>query len=222
MATINQAAAVQLHDVHQQFGRKRVLRGVDLTVARGTSADLTGANGSGKTTLLRVVATLLRPSSGTGSVCGYPLGEGDRIREHIGFVSARGTLYDDLTAVENLQFAARLSGAAAPVPRIDELLDSAGLLKARDQRIRTFSTGMRRRLSLSALRLRPLDLVLMDEPYSGLDTEGMTMVDHMIGEFLTAGTAVIVATHVAGDATRRASAKYCIEGGRLVHVEDAN
>lgn len=155
-------------------------------------------------------------------MCGFPLGEGDRIREHIGYVSSRGTLYDDLTAVENLQFTARLMGTPATETRIDELLESAGLLVARDQRIRTFSTGMRRRLSLSALRLRPLDLVLMDEPYSGLDTEGMTMVDRMIDEFLTAGAAVIVATHVAGDATRRAAASYRIQGGRLALVEDAN
>jgi len=189
-------------------------------VPQGTSVVLTGANGSGKTTLLRVVATLLRPTSGTGSVCGLPLGEGDRIREHIAYVSSRGTLYDDLTAVENLQFTARLTGATAPVHRIDELLESAGLLAARDQRIRTYSTGMRRRLSLSALRLRPLDLVLMDEPYSGLDTEGMTMVDRMIEEFLRAGSTVIVATHLSGDATRRATARYRIEDGRLAPAED--
>ncbi|MDH3298673.1 MAG: ATP-binding cassette domain-containing protein, partial [Gemmatimonadota bacterium] len=100
--------AVELRDVHQRFGRKRVLRGIDLSVEPGSSVVLTGANGAGKTTLLRVVATLLKPTSGTGSICGLPLGEGDRIREHVGYVSSRGTLYDDLTAAENLRFTARL------------------------------------------------------------------------------------------------------------------
>ncbi|MFQ5529145.1 MAG: heme ABC exporter ATP-binding protein CcmA [Gemmatimonadota bacterium] len=212
----DQHAVVELRGVHQRFGRKRVLRGVDLSVARGSSVVLTGANGSGKTTLLRVVATLLRPSSGAGSVCGLPLNQGDRIREHVGYVSSRGTLYDDLTAAENLRFAARLTGASAPAGRIDELLDMAGLTGARDQRVRTYSTGMRRRLSLTTLRLRPLDLVLMDEPYSGLDTEGMAMVDRMVGEFLGVGATVLLATHLEGEATRRATAGYRIEDGRLV------
>lgn len=208
--------AVELRDVHQRFGRKRVLRGIDLSVEPGSSVVLTGANGAGKTTLLRVVATLLKPTSGTGSICGLPLGEGDRIREHVGYVSSRGTLYDDLTAAENLRFTARLMGARSSDQRIDGLLEEAGLARARDQRVRTYSTGMRRRLSLAALRLRPLDLVLMDEPYSGLDTEGMSMVDRMVGEFLHAGTTVILATHQAGEATRLATAGYLIEHGRLV------
>ncbi len=181
---------------------------------------LTGANGSGKTTLLRLVATLLRPSSGTGTVCGLPLGSaGDRIRDRIGYVSTRGTLYDDLTAPENLRFAARLNGAPASDARIADLLKGAGLKEARNQRVRTYSTGMRRRLSLTVLRLRRLELVLMDEPYSGLDTEGMKMVDRMVGEFLDSGTTVIIASHQSGDATRQATQTYRIEDGRLVLVQ---
>lgn len=181
---------------------------------------LTGANGSGKTTLLRLMATLLRPSSGTGTICGLPLDSaGDRIRDRIGYVSARGTLYDDLTAPENLRFVARLTGAAASDARIADLLNQAGLGDARNQRVRTYSTGMRRRLSLTALRLRPLELVLMDEPYSGLDTEGMSMVDRMVVEFLNVGTTVIIASHQFGDATKQATETYRIDNGRLVLVE---
>jgi ABC-type multidrug transport system ATPase subunit len=180
---------------------------------------LTGANGAGKTTLLRIVATLLRPSSGTGTICGLPLDSaGDRIRERVGYLSSRGTLYDDLTAAENLRFAARLTGAPSQDGTIDDLLSSAGLSQARSQRVRTYSTGMRRRLSLTALRLRPLELVLMDEPYSGLDTDGMSMVDHMVGEFLKVGTTVIIASHQDGEATRQATRTYRIHDGRLLPV----
>ena len=127
-------------------------------------------------------------------------------------------MYDDLTASENLLFAARLTGAHAPDSRIDGLLTAAGLAKAQNQRVRTFSTGMRRRLSLTALLLRPLELVLMDEPYSGLDTEGMRMVDRMVREFLNAGTTVIIASHQDGEATRQATDTYRIEAGRLMSV----
>jgi heme exporter protein A len=188
-------------------------------VAAGSSVVLVGANGSGKTTLLRIVSTLLRPSSGTGTICGLPLdGAADRIRGRVGYVSSRGTLYDDLTASENLRFAARLTGAPTPDGRIDGLLSGAGLSRAQNQRVRTFSTGMRRRLSLTALLLRPLELVLMDEPYSGLDTEGMTMVDRMVREFLDAGTTVIIASHQDGEATRQATDTYRIEDGSLKTV----
>ncbi|TFG66242.1 MAG: heme ABC exporter ATP-binding protein CcmA [Gemmatimonadales bacterium] len=214
-----QQPAVELRDVYRRFSRKRVLRGVDFTVATGSSVVLTGANGAGKTTLLRILATLLRPSSGTGTICGLPLSSaGDRIRERVGYLSSRGTLYDDLTAAENLRFTARLTGAPSQDGTIDDLLSAAGLSQARSQRVRTYSTGMRRRLSLTALRLRPLELVLMDEPYSGLDTDGMSMVDHMVGEFLKVGTTVIIASHQVGEATRQATRTYRIHDGRLLPV----
>lgn len=192
---------------------------MDFTVAAGSSVVLTGANGAGKTTLLRLVATLLRPSSGTGTVCGLPLdGAADRIRERVGYLSSRGTLYDDLTAAENLRFVSRLTGASALDSTIDDLLSRAGLSKARSQRVRTYSTGMRRRLSLTTLRLRPLELVLMDEPYSGLDTDGMSMVDRMVKEFLDVGTTVVIASHQDGEATRQATETYRIHDGRLMSV----
>lgn len=190
-----------------------------MSVAPGTTVVLKGANGAGKTTLLRVVATLLRPSSGSGHVCGHSLaGSGDKIREHVSFISARGTLYDDLTAAENLQFSARMCGAHIDDSRIDDLLSLAGLEPARDLRVRTFSTGMRRRLSIVSLRLRPVQLALMDEPYSGLDTEGVRMVDRLIADLLDQGTTVMVATHLEGEATRQATEAYVIDGGRLEQI----
>lgn len=184
-------------------------------MAPGTTVVLKGANGAGKTTLLRLVATLLRPSSGSGQVCGHALGSGDRIREHVSFVSSRGTLYDDLTAAENLRFSARMCGAHADDSRIEDLLNLAGLGGTRDLRVRTFSTGMRRRLSIASLRLRHVQLALMDEPYSGLDPDGIRMVDRLVADLLDQGTTVMVATHLEGEATRKATETYAIRDGRL-------
>lgn len=194
-----------------------MLRGIDLTVEPGTSLVLTGANGAGKTTLLRIIATLLKPSSGEGAVLGLSLADdGERIRATTGYVSARGFVYDDLTAAENLRFAARLVDRPVSDERIAELLVGVGLASAADQTVRTFSTGMRRRLALASLRLRPLRLALLDEPYAGLDFDGVALVDRLVGELVEAGTTVILASHQSGEATRRATRALRIEDGRLV------
>ena len=194
-----------------------MLRGIDLTVEPGTSLVLTGANGAGKTTLLRIIATLLKPSSGEGTVLGLSLADdGERIRATTGYVSARGFVYDDLTAAENLRFAARLVDRPVSDERIAELLVGVGLARAADQTVRTFSTGMRRRLALASLRLRPLQLALLDEPYAGLDLDGVALVDRLVGELVEAGTTVILASHQSGEATRRATRALRIEDGRLV------
>lgn len=203
--------------MHRRFGRRRVLRGVDLTVAPGATLALTGANGAGKTTLLRIIATLLRPSSGGGTVVGLPLaGEADRIRARTAYLSARGFVYDDLTAMENLRFFARLFGEPAGEDELRGLLALVGLPHAGEQVVRTFSTGMRRRLALAGLRLRRLDLALLDEPYAGLDDEGVALVDRIVADLLAGGTTVVIASHQSGEATRRASRSVRLEYGRLV------
>ncbi|MGI9038717.1 MAG: ATP-binding cassette domain-containing protein [Gemmatimonadota bacterium] len=193
-----------------------MLRGVDLRVAPASSLVLTGPNGAGKTTLLRIIATLLRPSSGTGSVAGFDLrGGAERIRGRVGYLSARGFLYDELGGAENLRFAARMTGVEAGPARIAELLEAAGLADAGEQRVRTYSTGMRRRLALAALRMRPLDVALLDEPYAGLDADGIGQVDRIVSRFRESGTAVIIASHQAGEATRTADQALRLEAGRL-------
>lgn len=194
-----------------------MLRGIDLTVEPGTSLVLTGANGAGKTTLLRIIATLLKPSSGDGTVLGLSLTEdGEMIRAATAYLSARGFVYDDLTASENLRFAARLVDRPISDEQIMELVADVGLARTADQTVRTFSTGMRRRLALATLRLRPLRLALLDEPYAGLDTGGIALVDRIVGDLLAAGTTVILASHQSGEATRRATRALRIDEGRLV------
>ncbi len=208
-----------MSDLRHRFGRTRVLRGIDLAVPPGSCLVLTGDNGAGKTTLLRILATLLRPSSGQVTIDGLPLArDADRIRARLAYVSARGFVYDDLTAVENLRFIARLAGARAPDETLRAILESAGLGQAMDRPVRSFSTGMRRRLALSVLELRPLRLALIDEPYAGLDTGGIALVDEMVSELLAAGTTVVLASHQAGEATRRADRTMRLVDGSLREV----
>ena len=166
--------------------------------------------------MLRILATLLRPSSGEGEILGLPLRTGgDEIRAGIGFVSARGFLYDELTAAENLRFAARLGGFRLAGSRVEDLIAGAGLSHASEQRVRTFSTGMRRRLALATLSVRPVRLALLDEPYAGLDPEGVAYVDTMVDQLRGAGTAVVIASHQEGRATRDADLAARIDAGRL-------
>lgn len=207
---------VDVRGIGRRFGHRRVLAGVDLCLLAGSTLALTGSNGAGKTTLLRILATLLKPSAGEGEICGIPLRSGgDEIRARVGFVSARGFLYDELTAAENLRFAARLAGASPGEARIAEFIAEAGLSRAAEQHVRTFSTGMRRRLALSTLMIRPLELALVDEPYSGLDDQGVEYVDALVERLNAAGTAVVIASHQEGRATRGADVAARIESGGL-------
>ena len=193
-----------------------MLRGIDLRVARGTTLALVGPNGAGKTTLLKCLVTLLHPSGGEGTVCGYDLlREQDEIRERVGLLTVRGYVYDDLSAEENLRFTARMCGLDVTAEDYRAALARVGLERVMDQRVRTFSTGMRKRLVLAQLRIRPLQLALLDEPYAGLDTQGMALVDEFVREFRSEGTTVIIASHQAGEATRTAEQTLVLRDGRL-------
>ena len=193
-----------------------MLRGIDLSVARGTTLALVGPNGAGKTTLLKCLVTLLHPSGGGGTVCGYDLlREQDEIRERVGLLTVRGYVYDDLSAEENLRFTARMCGLDVTAEDYRAALARVGLERVMDQRVRTFSTGMRKRLVLAQLRIRPLQLALLDEPYAGLDTQGMALVDEFVREFRSEGTTVIIASHQAGEATRTAEQTLVLRDGRL-------
>jgi ABC-type multidrug transport system ATPase subunit len=208
--------AVELKDFSKRFGWNRVLRGIDLRVERGTTLALVGPNGAGKTTLLKCLVTLLHPSGGGGTVCGHDIREEtDEIRKRVGLVTVRGYIYDDLSAEENLRFSARMCGLDLSAEDFRDALARVGLERVADQRVRTFSTGMRKRVVLAQLRLRPLELALLDEPYAGLDRQGMSLVDEFVREFRAAGTTVIIASHQAGEATRSAEQTLVLRGGRL-------
>ncbi|MFQ5745656.1 MAG: heme ABC exporter ATP-binding protein CcmA [Gemmatimonadota bacterium] len=206
--------AVALRGISKRFGWNWALRDVGLVVERGTTVGLVGPNGAGKTTLLKLLATLIRPTGGEGEVLGRALRrEADRIRGSVAFLTGQGYLYGDLTAAENLRFTARMTGRSADRDRDLALLERVGLADVADRRLRAFSTGMRKRLALAQLLLRDRELVLMDEPYSGLDAQGVALVDEIVRELHGDGSTIIIASHQQGEAMRSAGHTVVLRDG---------
>jgi ABC-type multidrug transport system ATPase subunit len=174
---------IRTRALQKRYGAKRVLRGLDLEVARGDFLVVTGANGSGKTTLLRLLAGLAAPSGGELVV--------DVGREQIGFVAHEPLVYRELTALENLRMYARLYRVRDP-ERVGMLLERFGLWEARDERVGDFSRGMQQRVALCRALLHSPSLLLLDEPYNGLDTDGAALLDRELAAY--EGT-FVVATH---------------------------
>src|SRR5690349_9992079 len=166
-----------------------------------------GRNGTGKSTLLRVVAMLLRPSRGQGEIFGYDMvRETGAARGLVGLLGHDNGLYEDLTAVENLRFVLRMLGRRSDDDVIMSALSAVGLERAALERVRTFSSGMQRRLAIARLRIQAPPLLLLDEPYNSIDSEGVQLVNDLIASTRRAGGAALVVVHemerIRGHATR--------------------
>lgn len=184
--------AVSARGLVKQFGRRRGLDGVDLEVPSGAFLSIFGPNGAGKTTLLRMLALLARPTRGELSLLGVDaLEEPDSLRSRIGLISHKPMLYGDLTARENLRFFASLYGDVDEA-RIDELLRLVELDHRCNDCARTFSRGMQQRLSIARALVNDPELVLLDEPYSGLDPHAAELFDELIGRVRDGRTFVMV------------------------------
>ena len=212
-----QPLAIDLNDLARRYGAAYVLRGVNLKVTAGRTLVLRGGNGAGKTTLLRVLSTRLRPSRGGGRVLGFDLvRDAHRIRERIAYLSVFGGAYGALSARENLALAAKLYGKQA---QLDAYLERVGLLSARDKLVRTFSSGMKKRLGIARLLLADADLWLLDEPYTALDEAGRELIDTLLLEAKAAGKTVVMASHELGRSARFADRVVSLEGGVLSVAE---
>jgi len=213
-AVAAEEAAASLSRVTRVFGVTPALVRVDLEVARGEVLLVRGPNGAGKSTLLAILATVLSPTYGSGSVLGFPLDRGrDEIRRRIELIGHTTRLYEDLSGRENLRFWARLTGVDPG--RVDGALESVGLAAAADERVRGYSQGMRQRVAVARATLREPALLLLDEPYAGLDDEAKEAVDALVARTAARGATVVLATH---DPTRGGSAGRTLymDGGRIV------
>ena len=211
---VGAAPAVRLAGVTRTFGPTPALVRVDLEVARGEILLVRGPNGAGKSTLLRLIATALGPTYGSGSVRGFDLArERQEIRNRTELLGHRTRLYEDLTAAENLRFVCALYGLAPG--GVEAALDRVGLGEEAGQRVRGLSAGTRQRVALARAVLRSPELLLLDEPYAGLDGGAKELVDELVVEAGAAGRTVILATH---DSSRGGMAGRTVHmaGGRIV------
>ena len=189
----------------KRFGPITVLKELDFDVQKGEFVALLGPNGAGKTTLLRILASLSRPTSGKVQVASYWLPENAlSVRSLLGVVSHQPLLYGDLTASENLTFYSRLYNIEND--RIDEVLNLVGLTHRKDDLVRTFSRGMQQRLAIGRAILHRPQLLLLDEPHTGLDQDAGEILDNLLREIATQGRTVLMTSHdlvrAAGLATR--------------------
>lgn len=180
----------------KRFGLKTVLRGLDFAVEKGEFVALLGPNGAGKTTFLRILASLSRPSLGMVSIAGYVLpDQSAAVRRRLGVVSHMPLLYGDLTAEENLQFYGRMYNLPELPGRVDEVLEMVGLSARRRDLVRTFSRGMQQRLAIGRAVLHDPEVMLFDEPYTGLDQDASEMLDGVLRRVAAEGRTVVMTSH---------------------------
>lgn len=177
-------------------GDKMILRGVDIDIAAGEAVTILGPNGAGKSTLLKIFSTLLKPSSGELFIAGRSVNEeSSEIKRKIGFLPHNSLLYDHLTAKQNLVFYGKLYRVADLDKRIDYLLKVVGLYHFRNEPVRSFSRGMIQRLSIARAVIHRPQLLLLDEPHTGLDVEATRLLNRMILELKADGCTIVMVTH---------------------------
>lgn len=187
---------IRCEQVEKKFGPVRALRGITLQVEKGEVLGLFGHNGAGKSTLLRILANLLRPTSGTVTLDGAPLEQGgDSLKKKIGVISHQPFLYDHLTAFENLLFFGKLYDVADPRGRAGFLLHELKLFSRRNDQVRNFSRGMVQRLTIARALIHEPSILFMDEPFTGLDLDGCQYVESLFRKLHEEGRTLVLATH---------------------------
>ncbi len=207
---------IVIRQLTKRYGLNIVLREIDLEVRAGDFLTLVGPNGAGKSTLLRIVATLLKPTTGDVTVGGWPLPHyADRVRQHIGLVSHHSLLYSDLSAEENLHFVARLYALPQPTVTVNAALQRVGLATRRRDPVRTFSRGMVQRLMIARATLHSPDVLLLDEPYTGLDQDASALLDDLLVQEHAAGRTIVMITHDLGRGLNLCSRMVILSRGRI-------
>jgi len=187
---------IEVRKLVKRFGLKPVLRGLSFHADPGEFVAILGPNGAGKTTFLRILASLSRPTLGEVHVAGYRLpDQAAAVRRRLGVVSHLPLLYGDLTAEENLRFYTRLYGVEREDRRVAEILELVGLTPRRRDLVRTFSRGMQQRLAIGRAVLHDPDVILFDEPHTGLDQDACLMLDGVLRRVAAQGRTIVMTSH---------------------------
>jgi len=209
--------AIEVAGLTKIFGRTTALRNISLQVPWGVAVALLGPNGAGKSTLLRAIAMLARPDEGTVRVAGVTRGhDAARARAALGYVGHQPLLYDDLTPEENLRFYARLHDVRDAGARIRQVLADVGMSHRATSRVRTLSNGMQKRIAIARALLHRPAVLLLDEPETGLDQEGLALLGRIVRGVADGGATVLFSTHDIERALALADRVALLRGGRLV------
>jgi ABC-type multidrug transport system ATPase subunit len=209
-------SAIFANDVTKRYGDDRLaLNGVTFEIARGELVALVGSNGAGKSTLLQLAVGLLEPSDGEVLIDGAPAGSLDA-RVHLSYIADQPALYDDLSVNEHIEYVARLHGLPGRPDTADELLALLNLHHRADDLPARFSRGLRQKTAIVLALIRPFSVLLVDEPFVGLDPAGQESLTDLLGAATEAGAAVMVATHQLGF-LERATRCVALRDGGLVY-----
>jgi len=214
-------ATVEVSGVTRMFGRRRAVDGVDLRLSEGDCVALFGPNGAGKTTLLRLIAGLLKPTKGSIQVGGQSLRDNAPARGLLGLISHQSMLYSALTKRENVEFAARLYGIADPRAAATKALERMRIADRADAPVRSLSRGLQQRVSIARAIVHEPRVVLLDEPYTGLDAAGGAALTEMLLSLRGDGAALVLVTHNVEEGLAVATQAAVMLGGRIVRRDDA-
>lgn len=210
--------ALDSQHIEKKFGYSYAVRDVSLQLKRGEFVVVFGSNGAGKTTFLKVAATLMRPTKGTLAIEGFDIRtQAEQARQRIGFLSHNTFVYRDLSALENLKFFCRLYGIAESEERLLAILDRVDLKRRAHDPVRSFSRGMQQRVGIARTLLHNPSLILLDEPYTGLDAKAASTLNALLDEAVANGKTVVLTSHDLQQGLRAATRAVILDKGMVVH-----
>ncbi len=216
-------AVIDVSHLTKKFGDRVVVDDLALKVPRGAIYGFLGPNGSGKTTTIRMVCGLLKADAGEGRVLGFDvIRESDRIKEHVGYMTQKFSLYEDMSIRENLEFIARLYGLDRRKERVQEALQKLGLAERAEQIAGKLSGGWKQRLALAACMIHEPELLLLDEPTAGVDPKARRDFWDQIRRFANEGVTTLVSTHYMDEAVQCDSIAYIAYGKKLIDAPTAD
>jgi heme exporter protein A len=216
----SQPPAVAVNALTKQFGSRVAVRSIQFSLDHGSCLALFGPNGAGKTTLLRLIAGLLRPNTGDVRVEGIDIRGNTAARGRVGLISHQSMLYAPLTARENVEFFARLYGLSDASAAAMRALETMGVLDRADVAVRTLSRGLQQRVSIARAIVHSPDVLLLDEPYSGLDESGAASLTTVLRSLRSRGATLVIVTHNVAEGLALATHAAIMHDGSFARFEE--